>query len=350
MIKNKFTDIEKLSFKRILVIQTAFIGDVILITPFLKGLRKEFPVSEIDVLAIPETSNVLQQNPNINRVFEFNKRSKVKRIPSLIKVIGELRKEQYDLAISIQSSFTSSMIMVLSNIPKRLGFHRQKMITHTITHIRGLHMRKRVLRLLETFSDNEYSADTELFWSMKEDKKVNKILGNTNGTVKVGIAPASAQYTKQWPKEYFAELIRLLEKNNIDVFLIGGPGERDYLDEISIGTKAINLAGNLSILESAALIKRLDVMVSNDSAPMHIADAVETKAIAFFGPTTKQLGFYPYREEDKILEVDLECRPCGKHGGDKCPLGHFKCMRDISPEYAFQQIMETLVIGKNNDK
>jgi len=102
--------------------------------------------------------------------------------------------------------------------------------------------------------------------------------------------------------------------------------------------RSINLAGDLTLLESAALISKVDLVVSNDSAPLHIANAVKTDVFTIFGPTVKEFGFYPYRKNDKIFEVDLECRPCGKHGGKECPLGHFKCMLEVKPEIIWKEI------------
>ncbi|MBK8945504.1 MAG: lipopolysaccharide heptosyltransferase II [Ignavibacteriae bacterium] len=344
MPKLQLSEKEKKSIKKILVIQTAFIGDAILSTPILREIKKIYPTSKLDILVIPQTSNLFKHNPHISKIIEFDKREKLTRIFSFFKVLKIVFIEKYDAVISIQSSFTSSIIMLIGRIKIRIGYPRQKLLTHTINLIKGLHLRKRVLKLLEPFGDFIFNDETELFWSEQEEKKIDMLLNRSDGIFRLGIAPSSAQFTKQWPKEYFKELIKLLSNHNLEIFLIGGKEDKLLCNEIAEinAAKIKNLAGELSLLESAALIKNMNLILSNDSAPMHIANAVKTDVIAIFGPTVKNFGFYPYRENDKILEVELDCRPCGKHGGSKCPLDHFKCMLELKPEFVYQKIKEKL--------
>lgn len=338
---------EKLSVKKILVIQTAFIGDAILSTAIFKGITKLLPNTEIDVLAIPQTSNLYKNNPHIKNVYEFDKRKLENRTSSFIKVLSLIRKNKYDLGISIQSSFTSSLLLFFGRIKFRIGYPRQKLLTHTIIPQKGLHIRKRVLRLLEPISKEKLSDQTELFWDEEANNKIAKVLEHDKSKMKVALAPGSAQKTKQWPKEYFGELIKKMEDLDISTYLIGGNEDNELCDQIIDENKlsSTNLAGDLSILESAALLSKLNLVISNDSAPLHIANAVQTDVFAIFGPTVKSFGFYPYRDHDKILEVELECRPCGKHGGDKCPLDHFKCMRDLSPNFIFEEVKSKFLIN-----
>ncbi|MBK7104084.1 MAG: lipopolysaccharide heptosyltransferase II [Ignavibacteriae bacterium] len=342
-------EIEKKSIKKILVIQTAFIGDAILSTPILRAIKDIYPNSILDILVIPQTSNLFRYNPHVNNIIEFDKKKFTSRIISFIKISYKLYIEKYDAAISVQSSLTSSILMLIGKIKIRIGYPRQKLLTHTIKLVKGLHLRKRVLRLLEPFGYKSLNDDTELFYSEKEEVKINSILNNSMSRFKIGIAPSSAQFTKQWPKEYFKELLKLMNDDDIEIYLIGGKEDKILCNEIvEINKMKIhNLAGELSLLDSAALIINLNLLLSNDSAPMHIANAVKTDVIAIFGPTVKEFGFYPYRGNDKILEIDLDCRPCGKHGGSKCPLGHFKCMLDLKPDYVYQEIKQKLF---NNDK
>ncbi|MFZ1291947.1 MAG: lipopolysaccharide heptosyltransferase II [Melioribacteraceae bacterium] len=336
---------EKKTINKILVIQTAFIGDVILSTPIFKAIKEIYPESVLDILVIPQTGNLFKHNPHIHKIIEFDKRKFPQRILSFINVVNTLFFEKYDLAISIQSSFTSSVFMILGRIKFRIGYPRQKLITHTIKTVKGLHIRKRVLRLLEPLSDKTFNDETELFWSETEENKINSLIKISKNNFKIGIAPGSAQFTKQWPKEYFITLIKLLYKDNVEIFLLGGKEDKNLCDEIIEVSKfnLQNLAGEITLVESAALVKKLNLVLSNDSAPMHIANAVKTDVIAIFGPTVKKFGFYPYRENDKILEVELDCRPCGKHGGSKCPIDHFKCMMDIKPEFVYQQVKQKIL-------
>ncbi len=255
-----------------------------------------------------------------------------------------MRRTKYDAAFSIQSSLTSALLMRLSFIPVRIGFVRQKLLTLPISEKKELHTRQRYLRLLEPFSQRAMNSETEIFWTVSEEKQSEALLqkyGNS-AKAKIGIAPGSVWFTKRWPEQYFAELLGLLSNEKFTTFLIGGKTERDLCQRLS-GKNIINCAGSLTILESAALIRKLDLMLTNDSAPLHIANAVKTDVLAIFGPTVKDFGFFPFRENDEILEIkNLYCRPCGKHGGNHCPENHFRCMREITPDIVFEAIKRKL--------
>jgi len=332
-------------FKKIMVIQTAFLGDAILTTPLLRELKKLFPKAEIDVLCIPQTKAIFETNPNVRRILLFDKRKMARKIISIPVVISKIRKEKYDLGISIQSSMTSSAFMALGGIKNRLGFSRQKFLTMSVPHTKGLHKIQKILRLLEPFTDyTKINMQTEIFYTNSELKKVAKLFSKDENKKYLGIAPGSIWFTKKWPKEYFIKLVELLKEKNIGICLIGGNEDVDLCEEIKNDGEALNFAGKLNIRESAALISKMDLMLTNDSAPLHLANAVKTDVYAFFGPTVKRLGFYPYRKNDKIIEIDLDCRPCGRHGGNKCPQNHHNCLKKISPEYVFDLIIQKLEV------
>lgn len=339
-MENKFSPEIKKKFKKILIIQTAFIGDAILTTPIIRAMKSTFNEAEIDIIAIPETADVFLYNRNISNIITFNKRVMSKRLKSFFSIVMELRRKRYDLAVSIQSSMTSSLIMLLGGIKYRLGFPHQKFLTHTIEHKKGFHFRLRILRLMEALSREQFGGDTEMFWSSSEEEKVSEVLKSCESGKHIILAPGSAQFTKQWPKNSFGLLAKMLEDDGFSLFFIGGKQDRELGEEIilSHGLSTKNLCGKFSILESAALIKRADLVISNDSAPLHIANAVNTPVVAIFGPTVKKFGFYPYREKDKVIEIELDCRPCGKHGGDNCPLKHFNCMNKITPEMVYREV------------
>ena len=330
-----------------MIIQTAFLGDVIMSTPLIRTAREVFPDAEIDLLTIPSTGIVFKECPHVTNVLHFNKRKLIGKVISFIELVLKLRGKKYDLAISIQSSLTSSFLMILGKIPERAGFKRQRFLTIPVTHERGLHIRERYINLLKPFTDKKFDLQTEIFWSNDEEQKAQQLVKafRDNKQFLVGIAPGSVWNTKRWLKEYFAVLLSLLEKNDIKIILIGGGEDRILCEEITEQSgvnQTVNLAGSLSVLESAAVIHKLDLMITNDSAPLHIANAVKTDVISFFGPTVRRFGCYPYRRNDKMLEIDLYCRPCSKHGGRRCPEKHFRCMREIKPDMAFEVVISHL--------
>lgn len=327
----------------ILIIQTAFLGDVIMTTPLVRAVAETFPNAEIDMLTIPQTRIVFRDNPHVRNILVFDKRSKSKKVTAFVTALADIRRQHYDIAISTSRSMTNALLMRLAGIPTRVGFASQKMITHPVTHPRGMHMRMRYLALVQPFSKETFDAQTELFWTQKDAQSADEKLEQIKypGRPVVGIAPGSVWETKKWPKSYYAELVKRLDAANINIVLLGAPDERALCEEIRQESTALNTAGELSITASAALIKKCDLMLANDSAPLHMANAVQTDVFAFFGPTVRRFGCYPYRTDDRIFEINnLECRPCGKHGGKKCPQKHFRCMLEITPQQVFEHVIK----------
>ncbi len=332
------------SIKRILFIQTAFIGDVILSTPLPRALKTAFPKSEIDVLVIPQTAIIYRNNPDISRIYAFDKRNHMKRIPAFIRLILSLRRQRYDVAISVHVSFTSSLIMCMSGIKMRVGYPRQKLANVKPEFIKGLPVVKRSLQLMKAFSDKSFEHQTLLYPGPEEIAKVERFIAEYHlESVKlVAIAPGSVWETKKWPADYYSRLIELITENGYKCVMIGGKEDRSLCDTIiaGSGTDSVNAAGCFSLLESAVLIQKCRLIICNDSSPLHLANAMKTPVLAFFGPTVRRFGFFPYQSFDRVLEIDLGCRPCGKHGHNKCPLGHFECMLSITPEFAYNNFMK----------
>jgi len=329
---------------KLLVLQTAFIGDLIMTTPIFKAIKQEFPDSEIHALTIPSASIILKHNPYISKIIEFDKKNGfIRKIFSIFKIIKQIKHQKYDLAISVQSSITSSFILLFAGIKRRIGNKRMKFATDNVIIPKGLHNRERVLTMLSPISKGKFSSETEIFLSEIEINTANKIISDNNSfnMTRIGIAPGSARKTKMWISDYYSELIDRLAESNYHIYFFGSSNEFELINSIinkSSATNIFNYAGKLNLLESAALIKMMNLMITNDSSPLHIANAVKTDVFAIFGPTVKQFGCYPYRENDRIIEVELDCRPCNKHGSDKCPLLHHNCMKLIKPNEILELI------------
>lgn len=324
--------------KNILVIQTAFIGDVIMTTPLFAGIRKVYPQAGIDVVVNSKHTQLLDNNPHIRRVLGFNKSGR--KILNLLMLIRSIRRENYDLALSMQIHLSSSLMMFLGGIPRRIGSARQRMLTRPVVFPKGLHIRKRAVMLLRELKEDDYDLQTRLYPSQEDHQQASQFLKKSEG-FRIGIAPGSVWETKKWPMANYVEVIAGLP-DHMSVYLIGGGKEDELLCEEIVrqnpGRTIINTAGKLSLLQSAALIGQLDLVLCNDSAPLHMANAMETPVFGIFGPTVKRFGCYPYRVDDKMIEIDLYCRPCSKHGGKVCPEGHFRCMKDIAPSRVLSEI------------
>ncbi len=332
------------NWKRILIIQTAFIGDVVLSLPLLQVLRKKFPSAKIDFMLIPKTAELLKNHPDVNDVIIFDKKGKDKGLKGMIKMIRLISRGNYDVAFILQRHFRSAVIPLLAGVKVRVGFDKSafKFLYSHVVEYRQIHEIERNLSLLEPFGIKiETKEIPNLYPSEDEKNYIDRLISNVNSKI-VCIAPGSVWATKRWLKERFAELTKLLVKGGFVVVLIGGKEDFKLCEEIKnmcSSENVFNFCGMLSLLQSAELIRRSMLLVSNDSAPMHIAVAMRTPVVAIFGSTVPEFGFYPYGERDKIVQVEnLYCRPCGIHGRKECPEKHFNCMKLIETERVYSEV------------
>lgn len=314
---------------RILIIQTAFLGDVILATPMVSELKRLYPDAAIDVLVKKGNESLLFNNSKIDCVFTFDKsRGKFQAMKILIR---QFRDNNYDLIINLHRFASSGIIAGFSRAKWIYGFKKNPfsfMYTKKFTHMigDGTHEVQRNLSIIKEFGANDL-VRPELFPSLSDFKSVHPYQKDEY----LCMAPASVWYTKQLPFEKWSELI---EKNRTKrIYILGGPNDRD-LCEILIRrhpeVNIMNLAGELSILQSAVLMKDALHNYVNDSGPLHIASAMNANVTAFFCSTTPDFGFGPLSENSTVKQVEnLECRPCGLHGYKKCPKGHFNCGKQI---------------------
>ena len=312
---------------RILIIQTAFLGDVILATPIMSELKRLFPTAEIDVLVKKGNETLLQNNPNLNYIITFDKSNGKYR--SIKRLLKQIRSRKYDLVINLHRFGSSGIITALSGATKKYGFKKNpfsfaytKKFNHEVGN--GLHEVERNLSIIKEFGAVSLKRP-DLFPSKLNFEKIESF------TTKLYfcMAPASVWFTKQLPKEKWVELIhKIAEKGTI--YLLGGKADVSLCDEIihASGKENVeNLAGQLNLLESAALISKAKRSFVNDSGPLHLASAMNAPVTAFFCSTVPSFGFGPLSEDFEIKEPieKLDCRPCGLHGFKSCPKGHFKC-------------------------
>lgn len=337
-----------------IIYQTAFIGDIILSTSIVRTIRENCADSKIIFITTPAGKNLLQNNPSIDEIIVYDKRSADKGIAGIIRITRRLReiiKSEESVYISPHRFIRASVIGFLSGSPVRVGFTDSTLsflYNHTVNYEYGIHEIERNFRLLQKVPginiENVFAANPELFPSHDDFTKVKEILGDAfhAGETVISIAPGSVWKTKRWPEESYVKLVELLQQEGVKIALIGGVEDRGLCDRIC-RDDCLNLAGELSFLESTALIGLTKAIVTNDSAPLHIASAMNVPAIAIFGATTSDFGFGPLSENSVILERrDLECRPCGRHGGMECRKGHFECMNKILPETVFVEVLKIM--------
>lgn len=316
--------------KRILVIQTAFLGDVILATPVFSELKRLYPNAHIDALVKSGNESLLESHQAINEVFIFSK--KEGKWKSLISLIRSIRKRKYDVVINLHRFGSSGIITVLSGANETRGFSKNPFsifFTNSFPHEigDGTHEVERNLSLIHDLGAAKRVRPS--LFPTPEDFSVVKSYQEDAYAI---VAPASVWFTKQLPKEQW---IKLINKLNSKVYLIGAPADEQLCNEIIEHlpkSDVVNLAGKLTLMQSAALISDAQRTYVNDSGPLHIASAMNAPVTAFFCSTVPKFGFGPLSDDAKIIQIQekLECRPCGLHGHPVCPKGHFKCGNEIS--------------------
>lgn len=330
--------------KRILIIQTAFIGDVILTTPLIRATKQLYPATEIDALVVPAAAKLLQNNPHLRAVLTYSKRDKA--LLNMGKMIKRIKAEDYDMAISPHSSGRTHLLMYLARIPIRVGFDRGTMpflLTAKTAHPRGIHKSRKNLAILKLLDPQDFDSQTELFPGDEDHARAESLLKELRPQKLIAMAPGAVWATKCWPVEYYAELATWLNSTGYGIVLIGSAEDRPKCEIIQASCPdALILAGKTDLLQSAAVISRCELMICNDSGALHIANAMRTRVMAFFGPTTQRFGYFPFGPDDHVFETPMDCRPCSSHGPMKCPLKHHNCMRLLKPELVFSYIKENL--------
>jgi heptosyltransferase II len=313
-----------------LVIQTAFLGDVVLTTPLLSALAARY--GPVDVVTTPAAAVLLTGHPAVSSVIGYDKRRADRGWRGLVRLGRELRARGYGRVYLPHRSLRSAVLAIWSGARERIGFaDAPAALTYTrrVPRPQSGHEVERLLALAEGPAAS--APVVSLALDAEDLARADDWLARRGvGSRFAAIAPGSVWATKRWP--YYGELAARLDR---PVVIVGGPDDAGLADEIVASSpgKAVSGAGELSLRESAAVISRATVLVTNDSAPLHLATAVGTPIVALFGPTVPEFGFGPRNRGDVTLgHGDLACRPCSRHGPQRCPLGHHRCMRELTVE------------------
>jgi heptosyltransferase-2 len=336
--------------KKILIIQTSFLGDVILALPMVQALKKFIPESEIDFICIPVTANVLENNPAINKIIQYDKKGDGKP-GKLNNIIRQVRKEHYDIVLCPHRSFRSALITYFSKAPVRIGFDINSfsfLLTRKVPYVKQKHEIQRNLDLLNaingfSITGSNLSQKAELYPSETDEKLMESLRSQAGAGKLVAIAPCSRWFTKQLTISKTTEIIKALHDKGYKALMLGGPDDFSYCSEVSNIVNnseiLINMCGKLTPLQSYLIIKKSVALITVDSAAQHLGGASDTPVVLIYGSTNKSFGFYPLSSRYTIVEnTELTCRPCTDHGREKCPLGHFKCIADLKVEEIIKKI------------
>lgn len=320
-----------------LVIQTSFLGDTVLTTPLLAELAARGPV---DVVTTPAAAGLLANQPGLRTCIVYDKRGTDAGVGGLARLAARLRRARYDVGYLAQGSWRSAALAVAARIPRRVGFDTSAgrwLYTERVPYEAARHHAERLWRLAAgpTAAQPPGTIRPRLFPGADERTAVDALLAPVprDGAPLLALAPGSVWGTKRWP-HFPALAVRLAPVYRLVV--IGSGADAPLAADIARATgtgRIVDVTGRLSLLGSAELLGRCAALVTNDSAPLHLASAMDTPTVAVFGPTVPGFGFGPLASRMSVLEVaGLGCRPCDSHGPRRCPLGHWKCMMDLDAE------------------
>jgi len=326
----------KSDYNKILIIEVNWLGDVLFSTPCIKAIRNKFENAYIACMTVPRTKAMLEYNKRIDEIIIYDEKGKHKNLFGKIRLISELNRKKFDLAIILHRSFTRALITFLSGIGERVGYStkgRGVLLTYPIeAPEENLHKVEYFLKIAESIGCETQDKDYEFFITEKERKYIEKELAKNNihkDDFLVVINPGGNWEPKRWSEERFAELgDALIAGYGVKIVLSGAENDIEKTKRIKNRMKGelTILAGRTSLKELGALLERANIVISNDSGPMHIAVAMKSNVIALFGPTSAALTGPYGRGNYRVIQKDVECEiPCYN-----LECGDYRCMEAIT--------------------
>jgi len=322
---------------KILIIRLGSLGDVILTTPVLSILQARFPNALIDFAVKKEYADLFSLDPRIRSLKIYDSSKAHRGFSGLLAFISILKEMNYDLVIDLHSNLRSFAIRKGLKGVRKIVYSkdvlRRRLLVLGVVNKRGefKHTVQKYLDALKPLGLNGGVTPPNIFLSPENVMWAQKYLsGIGDGEALLGIAPMAAWFTKKWFRERFRAVAeKARDELSARVVYFGSEEERNSIEELA-GESAPIVTGDMGIRNLAAVIAKCSLLLTNDSGLMHLATAVGTPVVAIFGPTTRELGFFPLGPNDVVVEKDVSCRPCTLHGNNDCPKGHFKCMDFIS--------------------
>jgi heptosyltransferase II len=344
-LNNTFSKID--DFKRIVIIQTAFIGDVALALPLTTIMKQKNPDAKITFVTTPAAASLVSCCSSVDNIITYDKRNLHKGYKGIKYIAGLLKNEESDCIICLHRSLRSSLVSYLSGVKFTVGYEKAALsflFKNRIKYQKQSHEISRNLSFLSVFS-GIYSDDSfpEVILDFSEDDTGMIDLKLKKEGIKgekplIVLAPGSVWETKKWKEEYFAELAVLMLKSDYQVVLTGSDNDKELCKRIAEKSGALNFAGQTTIPQTLILLSKSSLVVTNDSAPTHFAGLAGAPVITIYGPTSPGFGFAPTGKYSKVIENnELKCRPCRIHGSRKCPVKTHVCMTSISPQSVYEE-------------
>jgi len=338
-----------LGYNKVIVIQTAFLGDMVLTLPMIQALKNKKPDAMLSLLSIPENAGILKGNPAIDEIITYDKKGSQAGLISLYKLIKEVKRRDFNLAVIPHRSFKSASIAWAARIPRRIGFDTSQgkiLLTDVVHYDTKKHFLDRCLDLARYIGADISEKKPLIPISDDDNEFAIRLFSRENiskNSLVAGINPGSAWPTKRWTEDGYSRLSDILiERDGARIIIFGGPGDIEVAQRIEtlMKHKSVNLAGKTNLGQLSAVISKCRFFVTNDTGGMHIAVSLGIPVIAIFGPTTLGIGFGPYGDGNFVVQKEIPCRPCGLHGSYRCKKGTFECMKSITPQEVYDAIKE----------
>jgi heptosyltransferase II len=317
---------------RILIVQTSFLGDTILSTPVIEGLARIYPDAELWMMTTPLSVQLVKRDPLLSGVIAYDKRGSESGFSGLFAMARRIRSMGFDRVYSLHRSYRTSALLALSKIPYRVGFKEAKLAFLYHRTYRRNPENHDVIRNLSILGEHgppeSYSGALRLFAPEFGDLGVKTTQALPKEPYAV-LVPGSAWETKVWHHEGFRKTAQYLLANGFRVVLLGAPEDCETNRKVADGIDVVDLAGKTSISDALYIMKHAGLVVCNDSMSLHMASAFKIPTVVIFCATSPRFGFGPWRNKARVVEKKLDCKPCSRHGGRRCPLGTDACMKDL---------------------
>lgn len=339
---------------KILIIHTAFIGDIVLSIPLIQRLKDMYPESEIDYLTLPSNRGIISNNPNLNEILIYDKKGKDRGIKGFLRVLKVLKEKKYDYAVIPHRFIKSILLAKLSKIPKIVGFDVASgswLLTEKKKYDMSKHEVERLLNLVDYEGEK---IPIKIYPSVENKEKIESILKDRIYKNIIVMAPGSQRQEKIWDINKVQIVIDKLAENKDNLIIISGGEVEKELNLIVDEENVLDLRGKISLLEFAALLEKTDILVSNDSSPVHIASGFEKPfIIGIFGKGKRSLGFFPWSEKSNVIEDNdfyennIMNVPEKQYGYKK---DYYKSIQDISADRVYEEVVKKIgggIKGRN---
>ncbi len=330
--------------QNILIIQTAFIGDVVLSTSLIENLKKQYPLVRFDFVVRKGNEGILKNHPWIDRIITWEK--KTKKLRHLVGVIQQIRENKYDAVINVHRYASSGIMTLLARSMHKVGYRQNPFsfaFSRKVNHEIG-NQKHEIVRLHELISDiTSYPVEKP---KIPVNKSVYLSIQKYQHQQYITIAPGSVWFTKQFPQHQWVKFLNRLRFEGT-IYFVGGKDDfalcQEIINACPVQSSMKNLCGLLNLQQSAALMKDAEMNFVNDSGPLHLCSAMNAPVTAIFCSTVPAFGFGPLSANAAVIQVEspLNCRPCGIHGRSSCPQGHFNCANLIDAVKLTERIKQT---------